>query len=511
MALVLLASLTAVAGQESIAPVRDDLHPVAIPPLDPLEPVVAEQLRAAQRELALVAAKRVGGRELAGRYGSLGQLYHAYEFFESAEAAYVNATRLASGDARWRHLLGYLYQQTGRFDEAVEQFAAVRRLDPGRREAAVRLAESFLQSNRLRDARQLFEEVFEIFPALARNGLGEIALRERRFDEAVKFFREVLERVPTATAVHYSLAMAYRGLGRVDEARRHLAMRGNGVVRVGDPLVDGVQALVRGERSLIMQGRRAYEAGQFDEAADAFRRALNAAPASATARVNLGLALAQRGRAADAIEQFEAALRLDADNLEAHAGLGVVLARQGRDREAADHLQRVVDRVPDDRTVRDALLGALVRLGRDEEAISVLERARSTDPDDEGLVVSLSILLADRQRFSAAVRLLDEAYRRYPDRPATATTLARLLASSPDRSIRDGQRAFEIATAVYGREPGAVHAESVALALAELGRCAEASDWMRRAIAQAEAANNSAESARLKGELPKYESTGCRR
>ena len=54
---------------------------------------------------------------------------------------------------------------------------------------------------------------------------------------------------------------------------------------------------------------------------------------------------------------------------------------------------------------------------------------------------------------------------------------------APDRGIRNGQRSLEIATAVYAREPTAVHAETVALALAELERCAEAVDLMRRAIA----------------------------
>jgi hypothetical protein len=118
--------------------------------------------------------------------------------------------------------------------------------------------------------------------------------------------------------------------------------------------------------------------------------------------------------------------------------------------------------------------------------------------------------LAEQDRFADAVDLLDEANRRFPQRTATATTLARLLASSPDLSLRDGRRAFDLATTVYQAEPIPVHSETMALALAELGRCDEALMWMRRAVAAAEQGNDAAEAARLKGEMPKYVGTSCR-
>ena len=136
--------------------------------------------------------------------------------------------------------------------------------------------------------------------------------------------------------------------------------------------------------------------------------------------------------------------------------------------------------------------------------------SRSLNRDDEETVVSLAILLAERNRFADAVSLLSEDNQRFPERIATATTLARLLASSPDRSIRNGPRALELATSVYAAEPTPVHGETVALALAELSRCDEALTWMKRALAEAERASDPTEVARLKGELPKYQAASCR-
>ena len=446
------------------------------PRLDDLEPAVAEQIRDAQQHTDGIVAKGGSSRDLADAYGSLARVYHAYEFLDSAEPAYVNSRRLASGNSEWPHLLGVLYQQTGRLEEAAEAFTAARRLQPRDYAAAVYLGDIYLSLNRMVDARDQFQSVVDVFPAVARRGLGDVAMRERKFAEAVEHYRAVLDRVPQAAAVHYSLAMAYRGMGRMEDAREQLQRRGPEGVHADDPIVTSVQSLVRGERAWVMQGRRAYEAGQFAAAVDAFTKALEAAPSSVVARVNLGSALVQMNRDAEAIPYFRDALRLS----------------------------------PEEPGVAEALIGALVRVGRDTEAIDTFSRAKTYRPDDEGSLLGVAILLADRERFREAIAVLEDAHQRFPDRTATATTLARLLSSAPDVSLRDGKRALDIAMAVNDAEPSPAHAETIALALAELGRCDEAMNWMKRAVASAERGRNAAEAARLSGETSKYARAVCR-
>ena len=506
--IVLLCAASA-AAQPVLAPMRSDLQPVPLPLADGLEPAVVAQLASARADVQRTSA--VGGRQLADAYGELAQILHVYELFDGAEAAYRNAMRLVPTDVRWPHLLGYLFAQTGRLDEAAERFEHVLRLQPAHREAAAHLADVNLRLGRLAVAREQFQAIVEAFPAFANNGLGEVALREERFDEAIRRLQAVLERVPSATAVHFPLAMAYRGLGRLDEARRHLDLRGTGSVRVSDPLVDRIRTLVRGERALVLQGRELYEAGQFSDAVDAFRRATAAAPASATAHVNLGLALVQLGDRNSAIEAFRAAVAAAPEDAAAHASLGALLAEAGRLGEAAEHLRAAFDRAPEAAATRTLLVRSLIRLGRNDDALTVLARAASLDPDDEAVTVDLAILLADRMRYREAIARLDDGYKRHPDRTATATTLARLLAAAPDRTVRDGRRALEIATAVHTAAPGPVHRETVALALAELGRCAEALEWMQKAIDEARRANEIVDAVRLEsGELPKYAGNECR-
>ncbi|HEY7186999.1 MAG TPA: tetratricopeptide repeat protein [Vicinamibacterales bacterium] len=424
-----------------LAPQRAGLDPISFPHLDTLEAAVADHLRDARARFEKMPSN-ASARDLADAYGALGRILHAYEFFDAADACYRNATTLRPGEGRWLHLRAYLLQQTGRFDDAVPLYLAARRASPEDYAAAVHLGDSYLGLGRLADAREQFESMRQRYPAASNAGLGEIALRERRYKDAIQHFESVLERIPDATSLEYSLGMAYRGLGRMEDARAHLQRRGTNAVRVVDPIVDELQTLVRGERAFVMQGRRAYEAGQFQAAADAFRKAVDAAPADPTPHVNLAAAFARLGDANGAAEQLAIAVRLA--------------------------------------------------------------------PDDEATLLNLSILLSDRERYREAVQHLEESHRRFPDRVPTATTLARLLASSPDRSIRDGQRAFDLATAVYQREPSPAHGETVAIALAELGRCDEAVDWMRRAIEDADRANDTAEASRLRGESGKYVMRPCR-
>jgi Flp pilus assembly protein TadD len=274
--------------------------------------------------------------------------------------------------------------------------------------------------------------------------------------------------------------------------------------------VESLQDLLRGERALAIQGRLAYQGEQYKDAAEAFGKAVEAAPTSATARVNLGSALSRLGDTEGAIREFGAALRFDPQNVDAHLNLGILLASEGRDGNAVEHLRNVVDQTPENLAARRALARSYMKLDRTDEAISVLQQITSRDASDEGSLVSLSILLSERARFAEARDLLERANRLFPDRTPTATTLARLLAASPDVSLRDGSRALALAMTVYEAQPTAVHAETVALSLAELGRCGEAASWLQKALAEARRKGDADVVSRLGKELPRYERTPCR-
>jgi tetratricopeptide (TPR) repeat protein len=369
VAVLAYAALNRPSDASVLPPARTGLLPVPLPRLDSLEAAVVQQIDEFHRSFAELAARSDRSEtDLAEGYGLLAQLYHAYGFFDAAAASYTNATRLAANDFRWSHLLGYLYHQNGRLEQSIGFYSAALGSRPDDFAARVYLGEVYLRLGRREEARKQFETVLARYPAAALNGLGEVALIEGRFEEAVRQFEAALQRVPRASRIHYSLAMAYRGLDRLDEAQAHLARVGTAGIQVADPVVDNLQHLLRGERVHLIQGQFAYQAGQFKAAADAYRKAIDAAPTSVTAGVNLGLALAALGDTEGASQQLRAALRLDPENVTAHFTLATLLARQERHAEAVDHFRAVISRTPDHVEANRELTRSLAKLGPNDEA-----------------------------------------------------------------------------------------------------------------------------------------------
>jgi len=388
------------------APPEPSLAPIPAPDLQRLEAAVAQQIQALLDTLdAQLTADQVEAADLGELYGLLGQVLHAYGFLEPAVLCYQNAGALLPDDFRWPHLHGVLQVQAGDLPQAVQSFVAACTLEPDYEPSATRLGNALLELNRLDQARQQFGEALQLDPqsVAALHGLGTTALTSQQHAEAATLFERVLAAAPGADCVHYSLAMAYRGLGRLDEAEQQLELRGSVGVRPADPLVDELQQLAQGERLFLLRGRMAFNARRYDEAEALFAQAVAAQPDSARARVNLGTALAQLDRQDEAIVEFEAAPTLDPENFAANFNLGALaLGREAYD-EAVDRLADAVDARPLDPEANRLYALALRRAGRNAELLEQLRRMYQAAPDDEWTILQLAEwLTADQQNPNVA-------------------------------------------------------------------------------------------------------------
>ncbi|HEX7296298.1 MAG TPA: tetratricopeptide repeat protein, partial [Pyrinomonadaceae bacterium] len=267
-------------------------------------------------------------------------------------------SRLAPSDFRWVYLKAKLDHEQGRVGEAIEGYLLVRNvLQRDYVAAAINLGTIYLESNRLAEAKVHFTAALQIQnnTAAAHYGLGQVALSERNYQAAAKYFEKTLALVPAATRTYYSLAMAYRGLGDLEKAKSALSRQGAVGVRAPDPLADELKDFIQGERLHLVRGRLAAEARRYTEAADEFRKAIAVNPKSITGRVNLGAVLTQLGDSRGAVQQFEEVLRLAPENPTAHYNLAVLLAGENRREEAINHLRSVLRANPNDAAARRLL------------------------------------------------------------------------------------------------------------------------------------------------------------
>ena len=266
-----------------------DSLPVPFPPLDALEPAVAEQIREAQQTF-----ERAGRQARRPREGSGRRLRRArpgvsrLRVLRVRRAAYANAARLAPGDGQWPHLLGYLYQQTGRLEEAAEQFAAARRAAAGRSRGSGAARRGVSGLNRLRDAREQFEQCVGRLPGAG----AQRARRGRAARAAVRGGDRHFRAVARARAAGDGAPLlAGDGVSRPRPAgrgaRRTWSSAGRAAIRVGDPLVDGLQTLVRGERGLGDAGPARLRGRAVPGGRRRVQQALDAAPVERRRRASI--------------------------------------------------------------------------------------------------------------------------------------------------------------------------------------------------------------------------------
>ena len=481
--------------------------PLVMPDLSGLPEPVQAQVR--QRHDALRRAGSTGATAAArgNAYGELGLILMATRFYEAAETAFGHAQALAPRQMRWPYYLAQLHRTTGDQPRAVESFERAVEIDPTYVAALVHLGELYLDEDRAEEAEPLFEQALAVDPASAPalSGIGRAALAQGATARAIEYLERALAVGPAAWDIHYNLATAHREAGNPDRAEEHLNRRGGDPPEPSDPLMRAYESLLRSPRNYETRGVAAMQDGRPADAVEIFREGVAETPDDASLRRQLGTALFATGDANGAAEQFEAALRLDPTQARAHAGLGTLASMGGRRAEAIERFTAAVEHEPDYLEARLGLVDAYRAAGRPEDALAELDRAVEIAPGFADVWLARGLLLVQLGRYREARDRLDEARTIHPGHPGLTDLLVRVLAAAPDPGVRDGRRALALVEPLLRAPPNPTRDETVAMALAEAGRYAEAAERQRRAIAAAEQAGYPEIARAMAGVLGLYE------
>jgi len=502
------ASTDAAAEGVLLPPEGQDLLAVAMPDFATLTEPVAQQMRTYQTAVRVRLGTAATEPEALGdAYGRLGMLLLAATYVDAAEASLLNAQTLLPDDGRWPYYLGRVHEANGDLEASAASYRRAVDLRPDDLATRMLLANVLFAQGELDAAARIYSQALDRHPdaPAAQVGLGRVALTRREYAGAAARFEQALAVAPWATAVHYPLALAYRGLGDTERAEAHLQRQGDVEARSPDPLRQELDELLESANAYNIRGGRALDAGNYRAAADLFRRGLELDPDDPSLRQRLGVALFQLGDVAGAVEAFERVVRTTPEHTEAQFSLGVVRADQGRHREAIDHLSTVLQHEPAYIQARVQLANVLARSERADEALSHYERALAQDPTRQEAAYGAAMAYVRMERYAAALDRLEQGLDANPADRMFQHALARILASAPDDRLRDGERAMAILEPLLAEAPDLSLGETTAMALAAMGLYSQAAAVQRDILEAARRTGLGDAAERMTGNLALYE------
>jgi tetratricopeptide (TPR) repeat protein len=243
--------------------------------------------------------------------------------------------------------------------------------------------------------------------------LGQIAEEDKRIDEAMSFYAQVV------SGEHYLTARTWRarllvGQGKIDEAREMLR----------NTMTDKPEERVR---MTIAEALLLREEGRIQEAFDFLEQKLAENPEQTDLLYESAL-MAERLNRLDLMEiRLRNLIELRPENPQAYNALGYSYAdRNQRLPEARQLIEKALELAPDDVAILDSMGWVLFRQGDLPGALSYLERSYGKHEDPE-IAAHLGEVLWVMERQEEARRVLSDAQQKFPSNAVLSATIRRLI------------------------------------------------------------------------------------
>ncbi len=325
---------------------------------------------------------------------------------------------------------------------------------------------------------ECFRELAETHPADKRAILtAAAALRAcGQLKPAALVLDRAVAAAPQSRGLLDALANAYVDIGATFEAARVLER----IARIYENIVAEFPEACH----LIDLGRVRTKLDQWDQAEEAYRRAMSADPKDAGAALHLGALLMTRGRLAEARDALQRAIALDPSDALAHLNAARVHLRLGAFDAAAAASRQALEIAPDLTDAHQILGTALLEAGHPLPAIASLTAALAQKPGAPSLLINLAKAEMASGRAAAAKARLTQVLADDPDNAAaralldgrdddlTKALLQRAWSADTIHAYAEARRHYE---AALERSPGHVFALSRLLTIHGIeGRLAEA-------------------------------------
>jgi tetratricopeptide (TPR) repeat protein len=433
------------------------VKPVPVPDLSRLPPAKAEEVRQARIEFEKVKPTLVGDA-LAQAHAMIGALYARSGFYDAAAVALEDAAALTPNDARWIYAQGVVARLQNQNAAALSYFEHALSLNQDYLPIRMAVVNARIEQGDLDGARKVLSDFVaaNAKEPVAYAVLGEIALRQKRYAEAIDATNRALALDPQGTKLYAQLADAYAGAGNAKAAADARAKVGEGMPALGDPIGLGLVQLTpppqaagaqtpaptapstssgaltpaqaaalrsltpAREASFLLQTRQ-YDAarqklegalrtrsndsellgiyarveaadGNLTQAKQRAMQAVNANPNDASAQFVLGIVLEMASDDRGAQSAYEKAASLDPRSPDAEFNLGNLMMRDGRYDDAAAHYRALARANPANTEAWTRLMAAQVAAGKCAAAIHEINGALAKDAHN-GILMQLFVRL----------------------------------------------------------------------------------------------------------------------
>jgi tetratricopeptide (TPR) repeat protein len=316
----------------------------------------------------------------------------ASQDYSNAERGFQAVLRSQPGNIAALGNLGVVYSRTHRYSQAIDVYRRALRIAPADKGLNTNLGLAYVKQEQYASAVPVFEKL-AADPAnfQARELLAACRLSLGRLEPAMQVLEPLHAADPNNAGVLYMMGVALVRMKRTDEAHQAFAKM--------------MQSVSSAQADFLM-GKASYETGQFEDAADFFRRTLKTDPGFNGVHRELGKTLISLRDDDGAEKELRQA---GSDDEEALYFLGAVLARSHR-----------------------------------SEAIPILTRARELCPDFWGPLYYLGRIYLEQSQPKQALPLLERAARLKPDEPAIQYQLGGALRKTGREA--EARAAFERVT-----------------------------------------------------------------
>ena len=181
-----------------------------------VESAVTVFTRAVQKDPAFAAAYAGLGEAYWRKY----ELTHESEWVKKAADSCQQAASHDSSVAEGHACLGLVYQGTGKYERAGEEYAKAAAIEPTLDAAQSGLARSYESLNRLDEAEKAYRAAITLRPNYwaGYNRLGAFYMRHGKWEQAAQMFSQVVELVPDSFIGYSNLGAVRLQQGRYAEA-----------------------------------------------------------------------------------------------------------------------------------------------------------------------------------------------------------------------------------------------------------------------------------------------------